>query len=375
MGMAKSEKMKSLCADCFQENCEFVPIGYDGNPMSWSDIVERSHRMFREHWKEPYKSRYEATTLPPTAALYEIKSNFTGELVGLEAAYAMGMTSEEVYLNNKAYALWGLAYVSLLLNEFEDAQDYHTTFMNVNLAYYNADHKNPEQSIFVFQRTLKSGHRHFCAVKYDLKGQKPCATAFNGYGNIVTNPLRASLFKSLVPLVKKDESDLDREELSDDVIVSATELKKAGNYLFNVKEWKRAKDKYEKALEAIGGLENNDAAVLTSVLWSNLSAVFLNDDHPTKAAAAARNAISSDNTNPKAYVRLSKALCASGDYSSALKTTIDAMKFVDDDWRKVIVAEQKCIQAAIEKKTKKKSCHKKTCQKKSSRKKHLNKTK
>ena len=107
------------------------------------------------------------------------------------------------------------------------------------------------------------------------------------------------------------------------MIVAATELKKAGNYLFNVKEWKRAKDKYEKALEAIGGLENNgilysqvyllvqnqvhfveyikisDAAELTSVLWSNLSAVFLNDDHPTKAAAAARNAISSDNTNPK----------------------------------------------------------------------------
>ena len=41
------------------------------------------------------------------------------------------------------------------------------------------------------------------------------------------------------------------------MIFSATELKKAGNYLFNVKEWKRAKDKYEKALEAIGGLENN----------------------------------------------------------------------------------------------------------------------
>ena len=40
------------------------------------------------------------------------------------------------------------------------------------------------------------------------------------------------------------------------MIVAATELKKAGNLMFKVKEWKLAKDKYEEALEAIGGLEN-----------------------------------------------------------------------------------------------------------------------
>ena len=192
-------EVKSFCAECFEEDCELLPTRANGDPMPWSEVVEHSHRMLREHWEEPHKSRYGPTTTPPIAALHDIQSNFNGKLAAHEAAYAMGMTSEEVYLNHKAYALWGLAYVSLLLNEFDDAEEYYNTFMNVNLAYFNADHEDPERGLFIFQRTLKAGHGHFCATKYDLKGQKPCATTYYQYADIVANPLLALGIKSFVP--------------------------------------------------------------------------------------------------------------------------------------------------------------------------------
>lgn len=194
-------EMKSFCAECFQEDCELVPTRpSDGSPMPWSEVVEHAHRMFREHWKEPHKSRYESTVIPPTTALYTIKAESTARLAAIEAVYAAGKSTEEVFLNYKAYALWSLAYVCLLLKEFEEAQDYYTTFMNVNLAYFNADHEDLEHALFVFQRTLKAGHGQYCAIKWDQNAQKPCSSIWSQYADIVENPLLATGIKSMVPL-------------------------------------------------------------------------------------------------------------------------------------------------------------------------------
>ena len=155
----------------------------------------------RENWEAPYKSRYGPTAIPPTSALLSMKSTQTGKLAMMETFYAMSDWSEERYLKAKAYACLGLAYTCLLLKEFDEAEEHYTTFMNVLLAYFNADHEDPVHSLFVFQRTLKSGHTSFFVAKYDLSGQRPCLTVLNRFLNIEDNPSLAAGIKSMVPLV------------------------------------------------------------------------------------------------------------------------------------------------------------------------------
>jgi len=352
--------MFSFCAECSKYDCPDVDTFRlaNGVSTSWSAAVEDSHRVLRGRWAEPHKSLYEPTTVPPTSALLSMQSELTSTLAMIEA-FGRPNWPREKYVEQKAYAYLGLAYICLLLEEFGNAEDHYKVFMNLLLAYFNAVHEDPDHSLLVFQRTLRSGHISFCVTKYDLSAHRPCLTTLNEYADIKENPSLASSVKSLVPYVMKNSANTRPFNVMtpEEMVRAATELKKAGNLLCKAKDWKRAREMYEEALEKISGLKTD--AELVGVLWSNISIVSLKQGFPVKSADAARNAISVDNANTKAYLRLSKALFASADYRGALTATIDAQKNGDEDWRKEINAEQERIPAAIETKVGKRACHKK----------------
>ena len=192
----------SSCKECFKPGCSVDTFCLaDGHSVPWSDVVKSDHQIFRAQWEEPHKSRYEPTTIPPTSVLLSMQSELTSTLAAQEYVHGSGNWSNEGYLKAKAYTGLGLAYVCLLLKEFDEADDHYKTFMNDLLACFNADHEDPTLNLLMFQRTLKSGHSSYSVIKYDLSGQRPCLTTLTRYADIEENPFLASGVKSLVPFV------------------------------------------------------------------------------------------------------------------------------------------------------------------------------
>ena len=52
----------------------------------------------------------------------------------------------------------------------------------------------------------------------------------------------------------------------EEIIRAATELKKAGNLMCKAKNWKRARDMYEEALEKMSSLKTNGKVILQAYM-------------------------------------------------------------------------------------------------------------